>query len=162
MPTVTLSSKNQITLPVEVVRALGLQAGDKIVAEVIDGRIVLLPKPANWADYFKGSLKGTWGATAEEADRYVAEERQSWERSGGDSGDGARAVVLRDPDLLRILESLRAAPDHLLPARDISARAGVPDEGVSSKLDRLVRLGAVDRVRESHRVLYRLREDRAP
>ena len=47
MATVTLSSKHQITLPVDIVRRLGLKAGDKLVAELSDDRIVLLPKHEN-------------------------------------------------------------------------------------------------------------------
>ena len=43
MATITLSSKHQVTLPVDIVRSLGLKAGDKLVAELIDDRIVLLP-----------------------------------------------------------------------------------------------------------------------
>lgn len=79
MPTVTLSSKNQITLPVAMVRALGLKAGSKLDIELIDDRLVIWPKPQSYADYFVGSMKGYWG-TAEDVDRYVAEERASWER----------------------------------------------------------------------------------
>ena len=56
MPAVTMSSKHQITLPVEMVRSLGLKAGDKLIAELIDDRIVLLPQPASWADYIAGSM----------------------------------------------------------------------------------------------------------
>lgn len=41
MPRITLSSKNQITLPVDIVRILDLKPGDKLVAELIDDHIVL-------------------------------------------------------------------------------------------------------------------------
>lgn len=80
MPTTTLSSKYQITIPMEIVRSLGLQPGEKIAIEQIEDRIVMLKEPANWADYFTGRLKGVYGSTVEEIDRYVAEERASWER----------------------------------------------------------------------------------
>lgn len=80
MPIVTLSSKHQITLPVEIVRTMGLKPGDKIVAELIDDHVVLVPKPESWVDYFKGSLRGVYGSTVEEIDRYIAEERRSWDR----------------------------------------------------------------------------------
>ena len=80
MPTITLSSKNQITLPVEMVRALGLKAGEKLDIELISDRLVIWPKPRSYAEYFAGRLKGVWGSTVEEVDRYVAEERASWER----------------------------------------------------------------------------------
>ena len=50
MPAITISSKNQVTLPAAMVRTLGLKAGDKLVAELIDDRIVLLPRPESWAE----------------------------------------------------------------------------------------------------------------
>jgi AbrB family looped-hinge helix DNA binding protein len=78
MATATLSSKNQITLPVVMVRNLGLKAGDKLDIELIDDRIVIWPKPMSYTDYFIGRLRGAWGNSVEEIDRYVAEERASW------------------------------------------------------------------------------------
>ena len=58
-----------------MVRSLGLKAGDKLVAELIDDRIVLLPKPDSWAEYMIGSLEGVYGSNKEEVDRYIAEVR---------------------------------------------------------------------------------------
>ena len=75
MPTVTISSKNRVTLPAAMVRTLGLRAGDKLVAELIDDRIVLLPRPDSWADYMIGSLEGVYGSTKEQVDSYVDEVR---------------------------------------------------------------------------------------
>ena len=79
MANITLSSKGQVTLPVDILRRLGLKAGDKLIAELIDNRIVLLPQPESWTDYFGGSLKGVYGSTVEEIDRYIAEVRYGWE-----------------------------------------------------------------------------------
>ena len=78
MPTVTISSKSQITLPAQIVRELGLHGGDKLTIELIDERIVAVPQPASWVDYIRGSAKGVYGRTIREVDRYVAEERASW------------------------------------------------------------------------------------
>ena len=78
MPTVTISSKRQITLPAQIVRELGLHGGDKLVVELIDARIVAVPEPASWTEYMRGSAKGLYGRTTKEIDRYVAEERASW------------------------------------------------------------------------------------
>ena len=58
-----------------MVRSLGLKAGDKLVAELIDDRIVLLPRPDSWAEYMIGSLEGVYGSSKEEVDRYIAEVR---------------------------------------------------------------------------------------
>lgn len=78
MPTVTVSSKSQITLPAQIVRELGIQGGDKLAVELVDGHIVAVPQPASWATYMRGSAKGLYGRTVQEIDRYVAEERGSW------------------------------------------------------------------------------------
>ena len=79
MANITLSSKGQVTIPIDILRRLGLKAGDKLIAELIDNRIVLLPQPESWTDYFGGSLKGVYGSTVEEIDRYIAEVRYGWE-----------------------------------------------------------------------------------
>ena len=78
MPTVTISSKSQITLPAQIVRELGLHGGDKLAVELIDARIVAVPEPASWTEYMRGSARGLYGRTTKEIDRYVAEERGSW------------------------------------------------------------------------------------
>ena len=93
MATITLSSKHQVTLPVDIVRSLGLKAGDKLVAELIDDRIVLLPQPESWADYFSGSMKGVYGSTREEIDRYIAEVRYGWDI------DSLKNALELDPEL---------------------------------------------------------------
>jgi AbrB family looped-hinge helix DNA binding protein len=80
MADVTLSSKNQITIPVGMVRSLGLEAGDKLVVMQSGDHLALFPKPADFADYIVGSMKGFWGSK-EQIDRYVDDLR---------AGPGAR------------------------------------------------------------------------
>ena len=77
--TAKLSSKNQITLPVNIVRRLGLEPGDRLAVRVEGDRIFLRPQPRDWVQYFRGRLKGVYGNTIEEMDEYVRKERQSWE-----------------------------------------------------------------------------------
>ena len=81
MPTSTVSGKNQITLPVNLTRQLGIQPGDKLAIEIIGGELVIIPQPDSWVQYFQGSMKGTYGQSKEQADRLIAEERASWETS---------------------------------------------------------------------------------
>jgi antitoxin PrlF len=51
MPTATLTSKGQITIPIEVRTALGLDAGDKIdFFEIEKGQYVIRPKTASIRD----------------------------------------------------------------------------------------------------------------
>ncbi len=75
-----LSSKNQITLPVAMVRRLGLEPGRKLMLRLEGDRIVLKPEPEDWVDYYHGRLKGVYGSTIEEMDAYVRKERDSWRR----------------------------------------------------------------------------------
>ena len=74
---VTLCQENQLTLPEEVVRQLGLQPGDRLVIEIDDAnpcRAELRPVRRSYA----GLLDGVYG-TDEEALAYVRAERASWE-----------------------------------------------------------------------------------
>ena len=87
MPTSTVSGKNQITLPVNLTRQLGIQPGDKLAIEIIGGELVIIPQPDSWVQYFQGSMKGTYGQSKEQADRLIAEERASWEASPPPASD---------------------------------------------------------------------------
>ncbi len=40
----TITSKGQITIPVEVRKALGLQAGDRVMFRLADGRALIWPE----------------------------------------------------------------------------------------------------------------------
>jgi len=76
---VTLSSKNQITLPVAALRSLNIKPGDKLRA-VVKGRTVeLLPHPVSWVDYYAGIAEGLYGQTKEDVDAYIREIRGDWE-----------------------------------------------------------------------------------
>jgi AbrB family looped-hinge helix DNA binding protein len=75
-----LSSKNQITLPVAMVRQLGLRPGRRLMLRLEDDRIILRPEPEDWVEYFRGSMKGVYGKTLQEMDDYVRQERASWRR----------------------------------------------------------------------------------
>ncbi|MBI2172098.1 MAG: AbrB/MazE/SpoVT family DNA-binding domain-containing protein [Chloroflexi bacterium] len=79
MPVVTVSSKHQITLPAEIVRAMDLKPGDKLIANALDWRIVIMKESENRLERYIGSLKGVYGSTKEEIDRYIAEVRYGWD-----------------------------------------------------------------------------------
>ncbi len=53
---VTITSKNQITLPTEYVKALHLSRSRVLEAEVQDGRIILSPQPV-----LSDKMKQFWG-----------------------------------------------------------------------------------------------------
>ncbi len=161
MATVTLSSKHQVTLPVDMVRSLGLKTGDKLVVELIDDHIVLLPQPESWTDYFRGSLKGVYGSTIEEIDRYIAEERASPERQEWfEQFDDLQATdkkVDAVVDALRSFDYCTASPSQLLksqPVREKNLNQGDIDEA----LEKLVNHGGVRKLPsvEQRKKAYRL------
>jgi antitoxin component of MazEF toxin-antitoxin module len=82
-----LSAKNQITLPVAMVRQIGLQAGDEIDL-TLHGNTILLERrprtPEEWIQRYRGSMQLEGWETPERADAYVRGERESWTRDGGD------------------------------------------------------------------------------
>ena len=133
MPIVTLSSKNQITIPAEIVRSLGLKPSDKLVVELIDDRVVLLPKPDSWTEYFTGSMKGAYGSTKDEIDRYIAEVRYGWDV------DALKDSLSVDPDLRAVYEVTTS--EEALSVSKIRERSGVPL--ADQKLRELEELGAV-------------------
>ncbi len=139
MPTITISSKNQVTLPVAMVRSLGLKAGDKLVAELIDDRIVLLPRPDSWAEYMIGSLEGVYGSSKEEVDRYIAEVRYG---SDGSDGYGLYDALDRDSDLRAVYDATSSSEPRAVAA--IREESGVWRTG--EKLEELTELDAVGRV----------------
>lgn len=78
-----LSSKNQITLPAEMVRLLGWKSGDDIDLMVWEDTIVIEKGYRGKAllDRLQGSSKSIpeW-STKEAIDAYVRRERDSWDR----------------------------------------------------------------------------------
>ena len=76
-----LSGKNQITIPVAMVRALGLVAGDEIELEQY-GEVIRMEKKLTRNEALRrlrGSLHAAW-PNRESADNYARAEREAWER----------------------------------------------------------------------------------
>jgi bifunctional DNA-binding transcriptional regulator/antitoxin component of YhaV-PrlF toxin-antitoxin module len=72
----TISSKNQITLPVHLLREMGLTAGDRLAITREGGRLILRARPKDWAKHYGGSLRGLYGRSKEEVDAYLQELRE--------------------------------------------------------------------------------------
>src|SRR5262245_52765693 len=71
-PVTTISSKNQITLPAQVLRDMGLRAGDRLAVAREGNRLVLRPRPRDWVRHYAGSLAGVYG---EDPDAYLKDLR---------------------------------------------------------------------------------------
>jgi bifunctional DNA-binding transcriptional regulator/antitoxin component of YhaV-PrlF toxin-antitoxin module len=76
----TISSKNQITLPVHLLRQMGVGPGDRLAVRLEGGRLVLRARPKDWVEHYAGSLPNLWGETVEEIDAHIREGRETPER----------------------------------------------------------------------------------
>jgi AbrB family looped-hinge helix DNA binding protein len=72
MPEAKLSSKNQIVIPREARRALGLAAGDKVLVVVRGKRVLVLQKPRSHRTTIRGLAGSLYPS------RHLQKERQSW------------------------------------------------------------------------------------
>jgi AbrB family looped-hinge helix DNA binding protein len=72
MREVKLSIKNQIVIPREIRDALGVKAGDKLIAVPRRDIVILLRRPKKYAQAISGIGKGLYGSN------YLSQERQSW------------------------------------------------------------------------------------
>jgi hypothetical protein len=74
-----------------MIRQLGIQPGDKLVARLEGDAITLNPRPRSWVEYVSGSLRGTYGSTREEVDTYIREVREGWDEraQAAEGGTGA-------------------------------------------------------------------------
>ena len=71
----TISSKNQITLPIQLLREMGLGPGDRLAVTLEGNRLILRARPKNWVQHYRGILKGLYGNSREEIDAYIEEQR---------------------------------------------------------------------------------------
>ncbi|MDD2432045.1 MAG: AbrB/MazE/SpoVT family DNA-binding domain-containing protein [Firmicutes bacterium] len=79
MHSVKVSSKNQVTLPIEICRKLNVKKGSRLFIEIKNDKIIITPEPDSYVEHYYSMAKGTYGQTVEEIDRYVQEERGTWD-----------------------------------------------------------------------------------
>jgi AbrB family looped-hinge helix DNA binding protein len=76
---VKISSKHQIAVPSAIRKELDLEPGDRLLAQVRDGVIVLVPERGDAVDQLKGLGREIWEDT--DPDEYINQERDAWETS---------------------------------------------------------------------------------
>ena len=86
---ITITSKNQVSLPARSLEELGWERGDKLLVTVLgNDRLLLTKRPESWTDFYSGKMGHVWG-DHEDTLRYLDEERASWsERFPGPDDDG--------------------------------------------------------------------------
>lgn len=74
---VKLSNKGQMAIPKKIREKLGVKPGGRLLVTEKKGEIVLL-SPEKYAENTRGFLKGTWGRTKSQVEKYLKKERDSW------------------------------------------------------------------------------------
>ncbi|MCB9420984.1 MAG: AbrB/MazE/SpoVT family DNA-binding domain-containing protein [Ardenticatenaceae bacterium] len=71
---VKVNGRYQITLPIATWKKLGIKTGDRLLIDIQDGVIVLIPQPEDYVEYMKGLHKEVWMGV--DTAVYLATERE--------------------------------------------------------------------------------------
>lgn len=77
--TVEVSNRYQIALPSLARKRLNIQIGDRLLVDIQEGMIVLVPQPRNYVAYLMGLHKDVWQDIDTTA--YLEQERDAWPTS---------------------------------------------------------------------------------
>ena len=75
---VRLGKKGQIVIPKALREDLGVETGDLLLVTAEDDQISIIPAE-KYARITRGLLKGLWGDTPDMVEKYLEQERRSWE-----------------------------------------------------------------------------------
>jgi AbrB family looped-hinge helix DNA binding protein len=79
---VKVSAKYQIAVPQIARRKLNIKKGDRLLVDVQDGVIVLIPEPKRYTDYLQGLHGEIWKGV--DVQKYINDERNAWTNSVDD------------------------------------------------------------------------------
>jgi AbrB family looped-hinge helix DNA binding protein len=74
---VKVSSRNQIVVPAEVRKQLGIGPGDHLLITVRDGYMFIMPEPDDIVAHLRGLHKEIWADV--DVEEYINQERDSWQ-----------------------------------------------------------------------------------
>lgn len=77
--TVKVSKRYQIVVPKAARNRLNIQSGDRLLVDIQDGMIILLPQPKNYTQQLAGLHREIWEGIDPET--YLNEERNAWDDS---------------------------------------------------------------------------------
>ncbi|HEY8694245.1 MAG TPA: AbrB/MazE/SpoVT family DNA-binding domain-containing protein [Chloroflexota bacterium] len=75
---VKVSNRFQIAVAAAVRKKLHIKQGDHLLVDAREGSFVLLPEPANYAEYLRGLHRDVWEGI--EPQEYVRQEREAWQK----------------------------------------------------------------------------------
>ncbi len=76
LTSVKVSKRYQIAVPAIARELLNIKSGDRLLVDIQDGIIVLMPEPNSYTQALAGLHKEVWEGV--DAQKYVNEERSSW------------------------------------------------------------------------------------
>ena len=79
---VKVSAKYQIAVPQIARKKLNIKKGDRLLVDVQDGAIVLIPQPKRYTDYLQGLHSEIWKDI--DVQDYLKGEREAWTNSAKD------------------------------------------------------------------------------
>ena len=79
---VKVSKRYQIAVPALARRLLNIRSGDRLLVDVQDGIIVLIPEPKDYTEAMAGLHREVWVGV--DVQKYIDEERNSWHASARD------------------------------------------------------------------------------
>ena len=76
---VKVSSRYQVVVPRIARERLNIQSGDRLLVDVQDGVLILIPQPQDYVVHLAGLHKEIWAGVDTTA--YLQEEREAWNSS---------------------------------------------------------------------------------
>lgn len=80
--TVKVSSRYQIAVPRIARDRLNIKSGDRLLVDVQDGLLILIPQPQDYTSYMAGLHHEVWAGL--DTTSYLKEERDAW--NGSENG----------------------------------------------------------------------------
>ena len=79
---VKVSAKYQIAVPQVARKKLNIKKGDRLLVDIQDGVIVLIPQLKRYTDYLQGLHSEIWKGV--DVQKYINGEREAWTNSASD------------------------------------------------------------------------------
>jgi AbrB family looped-hinge helix DNA binding protein len=79
MPHVTsvkVSKKYQIAVPAIARQRLNIKTGDRLLVDIQDGLLILIPRPKNYTEALEGLHQELWEGV--DVEKYITEARNAW------------------------------------------------------------------------------------
>ena len=79
---VKVSAKYQVAVPQIARKKLNIKKGDRLLVDIQDGVIVLIPQPKRYTNYLAGLHGEIWKGV--DVQKYLNREREAWTNSAND------------------------------------------------------------------------------